>query len=80
MRAIMTIPLIIALNAFAAVAAAGANLDFKNPLIRQRADPWVLRHADGNYYFTAGKARTLRMPGDHNRHRRAYRCVEPKTP
>ncbi|HNC24578.1 MAG TPA: glycoside hydrolase family 43 protein [Opitutaceae bacterium] len=24
-----------------------------NPLVRQRADPWVLRHSDGYYYFTA---------------------------
>jgi GH43 family beta-xylosidase len=23
-----------------------------NPIVRQRADPWVLRHADGRYYFT----------------------------
>lgn len=34
-------------------AAAAAALNFKNPLIRQRADPWVLRHSDGWYYFTA---------------------------
>lgn len=26
---------------------------FDNPLLRQRADPFVLRHGDGNYYFTA---------------------------
>ncbi|MHC4433018.1 MAG: glycoside hydrolase family 43 protein [Planctomycetota bacterium] len=25
----------------------------KNPLIEQRADPWCIRHTDGNYYFTA---------------------------
>src|SRR5687768_15814324 len=24
-----------------------------NPLIEQRADPWVYRHSDGYYYFTA---------------------------
>ena len=24
-----------------------------NPLITQRADPWCIRHTDGNYYFTA---------------------------
>lgn len=24
-----------------------------NPLIPQRADPWILRHSDGQYYFTA---------------------------
>ena len=26
---------------------------FANPLVQQRADPWILRHTDGNYYFTA---------------------------
>jgi GH43 family beta-xylosidase len=26
---------------------------FDNPLILQRADPFVMRHSDGNYYFTA---------------------------
>ena len=30
-----------------------ANVNIKNPLIAQRADPWCLRHADGKYYFTA---------------------------
>ena len=34
-------------------AAAGDAMKFKNPLIEQRADPWVLRHTDGQYYFTA---------------------------
>ena len=28
-------------------------LVFNNPLIPQRADPWVYRHTDGHYYFTA---------------------------
>lgn len=26
---------------------------YKNPLIEQRADPWVYKHEDGYYYFTA---------------------------
>ncbi|SFE41135.1 Beta-xylosidase, GH43 family [Paenibacillus algorifonticola] len=26
---------------------------FPNPFIEQRADPWIYRHADGYYYFTA---------------------------
>lgn len=30
-----------------------AEPDWTNPLIRQRADPWVYRHTDGQYYFTA---------------------------
>ena len=29
------------------------NKGFKNPIILQRADPWVYRHIDGYYYFTA---------------------------
>lgn len=28
------------------------NKEFKNPLILQRADPWVYKHTDGYYYFT----------------------------
>lgn len=27
--------------------------DFNNPIIEQRADPWVYKHTDGYYYFTA---------------------------
>lgn len=26
---------------------------FVNPLVRQRADPYIHRHSDGHYYFTA---------------------------
>jgi GH43 family beta-xylosidase len=26
---------------------------FVNPIVKQRADPWVYRHSDGYYYFTA---------------------------
>ncbi len=26
---------------------------FNNPIVEQRADPWVYRHSDGYYYFTA---------------------------
>ena len=26
---------------------------YENPLILQRADPWIYRHWDGLYYFTA---------------------------
>lgn len=25
----------------------------KNPIVKQRADPWIYRHSDGYYYFTA---------------------------
>ena len=27
--------------------------DIQNPLIPQRADPWIYRHFDGYYYFSA---------------------------
>ncbi|OKP85416.1 alpha-N-arabinofuranosidase [Paenibacillus helianthi] len=30
-----------------------ANRTFTNPLVEQRADPWVYKHTDGWYYFTA---------------------------
>lgn len=26
---------------------------YKNPIVEQRADPWVYKHTDGYYYFTA---------------------------
>ena len=26
---------------------------YANPLIEQRADPWIYKHTDGAYYFTA---------------------------
>lgn len=31
----------------------GQSSEYTNPLILQRADPWVYRHTDGYYYFTA---------------------------
>lgn len=30
-----------------------SNMEYQNPIIRQRADPWIYKHADGYYYFTA---------------------------
>ena len=35
---------------------AAADITFDNPLLRQRADPQVLLHTDGQYYFTATAA------------------------
>jgi GH43 family beta-xylosidase len=35
------------------VTIAAADLEVANPLIEQRADPWILRHSDGYYYFIA---------------------------
>lgn len=32
---------------------AAASQQFTNPVISQRADPWVYKHTDGYYYFTA---------------------------
>ena len=29
------------------------NREYINPLVEQRADPWVYKHTDGYYYFTA---------------------------
>src|SRR5687767_12817084 len=47
MISLMMLPVLVLLSAVAGAA------ELKNPLIEQRADPWVLRHTDGNYYFTA---------------------------
>jgi len=30
-----------------------SNLEYPNPLIMNRADPWIYKHTDGKYYFTA---------------------------
>lgn len=30
-----------------------SNYDYQNPVLLQRADPWVYKHTDGYYYFTA---------------------------
>jgi GH43 family beta-xylosidase len=35
------------------IAAPAGAVTFENPLLRQRADPHVFLHADGQYYFTA---------------------------
>lgn len=32
---------------------AAANSELRSPLVKQRADPWVYKHTDGFYYFTA---------------------------
>ncbi|MCY7185891.1 hypothetical protein MK534_09240, partial [Streptococcus gallolyticus subsp. gallolyticus] len=26
--------------------------DYHNPIVLERADPWVYKHTDGYYYFT----------------------------
>lgn len=55
MKFVYTISVLIALAFSAAKATASPNEPsmFKNPLIEQRADPWIYRHTDGMYYFTA---------------------------
>ena len=43
-------------SAFLIFLALGGEADpahYVNPIVRQRADPWVYRHTDGFYYFTA---------------------------
>ncbi|WP_307865965.1 glycoside hydrolase family 43 protein [Streptomyces smyrnaeus] len=37
----------------AGAAGGGAAPAYRNPLVRQRADPHIVRHSDGYYYFTA---------------------------
>ncbi|RIX59444.1 alpha-N-arabinofuranosidase [Paenibacillus nanensis] len=55
-------------------AASTGSSEYPNPLIEQRADPWVYKHTDGYYYFTASvpeydrlelrRSRTIRGLGD----------------
>lgn len=35
-----------------AAAAAGRSVPLINPVVPQRADPWLMKHTDGKYYFT----------------------------
>ena len=48
---------LVACLAFLACVSAGADgaqgVGVLNPLVLQRADPWILHHSDGFYYFTA---------------------------
>jgi GH43 family beta-xylosidase len=30
-----------------------SKIEYKNPIVLQRADPWIYKHTDGYYYFTA---------------------------
>jgi GH43 family beta-xylosidase len=45
--------LLAGLSFFVAAGVPAAEIAFDNPLVRQRADPQVMLHKDGNYYFTA---------------------------
>jgi len=63
--AILIIVFITTLGIFVCCAQSGNSIDqkgendivkhqgFNNPIIEQRADPWVYKHIDGYYYFTA---------------------------
>ena len=48
-----TLGLFFLLLATAPFVASATPAEPPNPLIRQRADPWILRHTDGFYYFIA---------------------------
>ncbi len=48
--------LIFPLSVFAfltGASSASIDVQFQNPIVKQRADPWIYRHTDGYYYFTA---------------------------
>ena len=48
----VTVPVAVGTPAFAAAPASPA-VTFTNPLAEQRADPHIVKHTDGYYYFTA---------------------------
>ncbi|MGB7539621.1 MAG: glycoside hydrolase family 43 protein [Anaerolineales bacterium] len=41
---------------------ASSAIPITNPLMQQRADPWIYRHTDGYYYFTATAPEYDRIP------------------
>jgi GH43 family beta-xylosidase len=45
--------LLVPLAVILPLSASAANLELRNPLLLQRADPHVMLHSDGQYYFTA---------------------------
>jgi GH43 family beta-xylosidase len=53
--------ILVCLSFVAPVMAATPALQFDNPLLRQRADPHVMLHTDGQYYFTATSAEWNRI-------------------
>src|SRR5689334_17014946 len=48
----LAIVLVGALGAAAASTGPSTLPTYKNPVVRQRADPFILKHTDGYYYFT----------------------------
>ena len=42
--------------------------DYINPVVEQRADPWVYKHTDGYYYFTASVPEFDRIEVRRSRH------------
>jgi GH43 family beta-xylosidase len=52
---------------------------FKNPLVLQRADPWVYKHTDGYYYFTASVPQFDRIELRRARKIEELCLAEPKT-
>jgi GH43 family beta-xylosidase len=46
-------PISFVLMFFVAMAIFADPVQYHNPIIQQRADPWIYRHTDGWYYFTA---------------------------
>ena len=47
-------------------------LKYNEPWILQRADPYVYRHTDGNYYFTASIPAYDRIVLRRRNHERTY--------
>jgi GH43 family beta-xylosidase len=60
---------------FSALMSAG---DYTNPLVLQRADPWLLRHSDGWYYFTASVPEYDRIELRRSKTIAGLRDAEPK--
>ncbi len=68
-----------ALCAVVSLPAHAAAPAFPNPLIHQRADPWILKHTDGFYYFTATVPDYDRLELRRSRTLAGLATAEPKT-
>lgn len=66
-------------HAAIAMAEGLSNVDYPNPLIEQRADPWIWKAADGFYYFIATVPKYDRIELRRAQTIRGLADAEPKT-
>lgn len=71
--------LILLLSMLAPFAESASKPVFPNPFIPQRADPWLIKHSDGFYYFIATTPQYDRIELRRSETLLGLQCAEPKT-